>query len=186
MWSLLSARASPARLLLRARRLRARLAGARGPARRSSSPFCRRIRAGGGSGGRIPGLVEFFVFFRRRRRWRPRQGGVAGTGGRSPRSFIDESSAAARRMGTAASLIGQRFPLQRQDGGWSSSSPVPATLKFSLLLDPFPLRILVLYFYCVLCTWFSVEYTWLKMQKKKKKYKPSCTRLRLELKRLSN
>ena len=34
----------------------------------------------------------------------------AGTGGRSPGSFIDESSAATRRTGTAASLIGPSFP----------------------------------------------------------------------------
>ena len=62
VWGLVSARASPARLLLRARRLRARLAGARGPARRSSSPACRRIRAGGGSGGWVSGpggLLDF-------------------------------------------------------------------------------------------------------------------------------
>ena len=99
---LVSGRSSPAEVLLGARRRRARLAVARGPAWCSSLAVSSWIRAGGGSGGWNPGLgLPGGSSLLRRRRWL-RQGGRDAAGGLSPCPFIGLGSVAAWRTALAA------------------------------------------------------------------------------------
>ena len=155
---LVPGRSSPAVVLSGAPRRRAGLAGARGPARCSSSSASRRIYAGGGSSGWKSETGEPGGLPLRRRRSGLRHGGVVWRKGCSPCPFTGTISVAARRVGSAA-IFNKKGSLGRWlEGGQRSSSPAPVVSLCSAL-DLVPLRIVLLFLYFVLCTGYFVEYT---------------------------